>query len=79
MNNIYFVYVLWSDNFVRKYVGITENIETRLKEHNSGKTRSTKAYMPWRIIYTEKFNLRIEARKREKYFKTAAGRIKTKI
>jgi len=53
---------------------MTNNIERRLKEHNGGKMKSTKAFIPWEIIYFEKFQNRIEARKREKYFKSAAGR-----
>ena len=41
---MYFVYVLKSENNWRFYVGMTENIERRLTEHNSGKTKSTKGY-----------------------------------
>ncbi len=32
------------------------------------------AFCPWEIIHAEIFETRIEARKREKYFKSAAGR-----
>lgn len=71
----FFVYVLWSDGFKRKYVGMSENLQKRLNEHNAGKTRSTKSFKPWKIIYFEEHNSRIEARKREKYLKSAAGRI----
>lgn len=74
MKNKHFVYVIWSEKFCRKYVGMTENIENRLKEHNSGKTSSTKAFISWEIIYKEEFITRVEAREREKYLKTAAGR-----
>lgn len=42
----YYVYVLRSIEFKRNYVGFTTNIENRLKQHNTGKTRSTKAYKP---------------------------------
>ena len=44
------------------------------KEHNPGKFKFTKAYVPWEIVYYEIQTTRVEARKREKYFKTAAGR-----
>lgn len=74
MKDKHFVYVLWSEKFCRKYVGMTENTESRLKGHNSGKTISTKAFVPWEIVYKEVFVTRVEAREREKYFKTAAGR-----
>jgi putative endonuclease len=63
-------------NFVNAeiYVGISENPERRLKEHNSGKNRYTKAFMPWKILYTESHPDYAEARKREKYLKSAAGK-----
>jgi putative endonuclease len=56
------------------YVGLTENLQNRLYEHNSGKTKSTKAFAPWKIVYTEEFSTREEARQREKYLKSGAGR-----
>ena len=56
------------------YKGHSEDIETRLKEHNSGKTKSNKHKAPFRIIYFEKSETREEAIKKEKYWKTAAGR-----
>ena len=53
---------------------MTSDIEKRLKDHNSGRTKSTKPYKPWEVIHKEKFQDRLKARKREKYLKTAAGR-----
>ncbi|NNE75580.1 MAG: GIY-YIG nuclease family protein [Pricia sp.] len=71
---MFWVYVIYSGNFDRYYVGMTINVETRLKQHNSGKTKSTKAYIPWEVIHVEEFITRAEARSREKYLKSAAGR-----
>jgi len=56
------------------YKGHCGNIEERLKQHNKGLTVSIKNKIPFELIYFEKFDARIEAIKREKYFKTAAGR-----
>ena len=70
----YFVYVLQSEVDGRLYKGQTFNIENRLKEHNSGKTKSTKGFTPWKLIYFEEFASREEAVFREKYFKTGSGR-----
>jgi len=44
-------------------------------------TKSIIPYMPFEIIYYESFSTIDEAIKREKYFKTSAGRrfLKTKI
>ena len=56
------------------YKGQTQDLISRLKQHKSGEVKSTKSFIPWEIVYFEKFNSRIEAVEREKYFKTAAGR-----
>ena len=56
------------------YVGMTTHLERRLKEHNSGKNRYTKAFMPWSIFYTEEHDNWESGRKREKYLKSAAGK-----
>jgi putative endonuclease len=53
---------------------MTQNIQRRLKEHNSGHTTSTKAFTPWILLYSESFASRDEARNREKYLKSTAGR-----
>ena len=70
----YFVYVLESEIDGRLYKGQTDNLHKRLLEHNSGKTKSTKGYKPWKLIYFEKFETREDALLREKYFKTGSGR-----
>ncbi len=69
-----YVYVLKSKTARKSYVGATDNISRRLKEHNSGKHFYTKRYMPWELIYKEEFNNFQEARTREKYFKSTPGR-----
>lgn len=59
------LYVLKSVNFDRRYIGISENLRTRLAKHNSGSVRSTKAYRPWKLIYKEDLETKREARLRE--------------
>lgn len=49
-------------------------MDRRLREHNSGATRSNKFYAPFEIVYFEQLETREEAVAREKYFKSAAGR-----
>jgi putative endonuclease len=68
------VYILHGTGFSKFYIGLSQNIEERLKEHNEGWSKSTRPYIPWRIVYSEKFKTRMEARAREKYLETAAGR-----
>ncbi|MFH0865781.1 MAG: GIY-YIG nuclease family protein [Bacteroidota bacterium] len=71
---MFFVYVLRSEVDNRLYVGFTESIERRVKEHNCGKTRSTKGYIPWNLVYTEEIFDRKSARIREKYLKSGFGK-----
>ena len=77
----YFVYVLQSEIDGRLYKGQTSNIDKRIIEHNTGKTKSTKGFKPWKLVYLEIFDSRSEAVLREKYFKTGSGRefLKEKI
>jgi putative endonuclease len=63
------VYAIRSKIDGRIYVGQTNNVDKRLKQHNAGKTVSTRPYKPWEIIHKENFPNRIEARKREKFLK----------
>ncbi|MGM5469071.1 GIY-YIG nuclease family protein [Flavobacteriaceae bacterium LMO-SS05] len=71
---MYFAYVIYSVDFDRYYVGISLDVEYRLTEHNKGKTKSTKAFRPWKIIHIEEYESRQLARTREVYLKSAAGR-----
>lgn len=68
------VYVLWSESSKLHYVGITQNIERRLPEHNSGKSKFTSGHSPWKLIYSEQCEDSKAARSREKYLKSAAGK-----
>lgn len=56
------------------YVGLTNNVERRLIEHNNGENRSTKAYKPFDLISIETFETRVDARVREKYLKSGVGK-----
>jgi len=69
----YRVYILKSCFKERYYIGCTSNLEKRINEHNKGKTKSTKPYLPWEIIYSESFFDKNEAYKREWYLKHPAG------
>jgi len=70
----YFVYAIKSKKDNRIYVGISNNVARRIKEHNLGKTPSTKFYIPWILIYKRIFNSRFEARKEEKRLKSGYGK-----
>ena len=69
----YFVYVL-RDEKGKRYKGMTNDLERRLAEHKRGKTITTSKMSGISVEYFETFNSFEEARKRELYFKTSAGR-----
>ncbi|MBC8400727.1 MAG: GIY-YIG nuclease family protein [Candidatus Marinimicrobia bacterium] len=60
------------------YVGYTNNLNRRLTEHNSGKHGYIKKGSCWKVIYSETCSSRKEARKREKYLKSHAGKERLK-
>jgi putative endonuclease len=70
---MYKVYVL-KDELGKLYKGVTNNIERRLREHRLGKTITTSRMEKLELAYSEEFDNFEEARKRELYFKSAAGR-----
>lgn len=74
--NMYYVYILQSLKDSRTYIGFCRNINKRIKEHNAGKVKATKNRRPLKIIYLEKASNIEEAKKREKYWKSGAGRRK---
>jgi putative endonuclease len=71
---MYYIYAIKSKKDDRIYVGFTENLERRISEHNSGKTRSTKGYIPWVLVYKEICKTREDARKREVFLKSGIGK-----
>ena len=75
---MYFVYVLQSLLDNRTYVGYTNNLERRFKEHNSGKSKSTKYRVPFKLLFKEEFSSSEEAMKRELWWKSSIGRRKLK-
>jgi len=71
---MFYVYVLKSLKYGNRYVGSTNNINKRLREHNAGKCKYTKGRMPWILIYQEEFKTRSESMQREELLKSGQGR-----
>ena len=69
------VYVLHSRSFDKIYIGFTYDKEKRIFAHNHISNKGwTKSFQPWKIIYTEVFNLTADAMMREKQLKSSKGR-----
>jgi len=71
---MYYIYAISSQSRNYIYVGITNDIDRRIEEHNNGLNRTTKPYRPFKLILVEKFETRIEARVREKFLKSGDGK-----
>ena len=67
----YFAYVIGSDtnSKLTTYVGYTNNLKKRLDLHNKGKGAKFTRGRRWKIIYTEKYDTKSEAKSREYYIK----------
>lgn len=75
---IYKVYVLYSEQFKRSYVGFSEDVSARLIKHNKGLVISTRKHKPWKLVYEEVCDDYGHAVKWEKYYKSSAGRRRLK-
>ena len=64
MRQMAFTYILKLHSG-KYYVGSTDDLERRLKEHRNGKVRTTKVGLPVELVYSEEFSTRGEAQKKE--------------
>ena len=66
----YCTYILYSKAFDRFYIGHTNSLERRLRQHNESGLGWTKRYRQWQFVYSECFQNRSEAIRKEKYLKS---------
>ncbi|MCU0667644.1 MAG: GIY-YIG nuclease family protein [Patescibacteria group bacterium] len=71
---MYYVYILKSLNNNEKYIGYTEDLNNRLTDHNSGKSKHTSKYKPWKVIWYCAFEDKEHAIAFEKYLKSGSGK-----
>ncbi|MBI5733794.1 MAG: GIY-YIG nuclease family protein [Candidatus Kerfeldbacteria bacterium] len=67
---MFITYILKNESNQKYYIGHTKNLGQRLLRHNRGLVRSTQNGIPWRVMYTEEFNPKPEAYKRELQIKS---------
>ena len=70
---MFYAYILKSLKDNSFYYGSTQNLEDRLKIHNSGKGKYTRGNKPYKLHYHEEFETRKEAVARERFFKSIEG------
>lgn len=68
------VYILYSEKIDRYYTGVTDNLKWRLERHNQGWGRYTKRGIPWQIVYSENYDNKSDALRREREIKQKKSR-----
>jgi len=63
------VYILKSKKDGKLYIGVTNDLERRLKEHKDGQSKSTKHRRPLKLVYYEAFKAKEDAHDRERKLK----------
>ena len=72
---MWYVYLLRSESNPRQtYIGLTQTLKSRLKDHNSGKSVHTNKFKPWTLVSYLAFPIKPKAEKFERYLKTGSGR-----
>ena len=71
---MYYVYILYSPKSKDFYYGFTKDLRKRLVEHNGEKSKATKPFIPWRLVYYSAFEEERLAKDFEKYLKTGSGK-----
>lgn len=79
---MFYVYIIRSEQDYDLYMGSTNDLRRRFKEHNEGKVYSTKFRTPFELIYYEAYKAEKDARAREHNLKLRAkalGQLKRRI
>jgi putative endonuclease len=71
---MWYTYLLLSKKDGHFYTGCTVDLRKRFKEHNTGKSLSTKGRGPFKLIYYEACPNKNDAFAKEKYLKSGMGK-----
>lgn len=71
---MYYTYILYSPKIDKYYVGYTHDLELRVERHNSGWGKFSSSGIPWKLVYSEEFNSKSDALKREREIKGRKSR-----
>ena len=76
---MFVIYILYSQTHKKDYVGYSSDLIDRFHSHNFLANKGyTLKYRPWIVVHVEFFDSKIEAIKREKYYKSGRGLYKKK-
>jgi len=66
---MFYVYLIQSEVDSSFYIGYTSNLELRIKQHNNGESIYSRRKKPWKMVYSEEFENKTFALKRERFLK----------
>jgi putative endonuclease len=58
---VYIVYIIQSEQTGKFYIGQTQDLQSRIKFHNTGRSRFTKNLGPWKLYASKSCSSRSEA------------------
>jgi putative endonuclease len=70
----YYVYILKSLRDNSYYVGSTQDLNSRFGRHNQGQSKYTRNKRPWELEYSEEFQDKGAALRRENFIKRQESR-----
>lgn len=71
---MFYVYLLLLKN-KNLYTGFTANLKNRVRQHKNGEVKSTRWFLPLKLVHYECYLLEEDARRREKFLKTSDGKL----
>ncbi len=73
-NHMHYTYILWSSKSKNFYYGSSSDLRKRFIEHNKGLVKSTKPYLPWKLVFYAGFENKNLAEDFERYLKSGSGK-----
>lgn len=70
----YTVYILYSATLNQYYIGHSHDLADRIFRHNNSGSKATKKAKDWKVVYTEIFDSKADAYKREMQIKSMKSR-----
>lgn len=77
-----YVYLIKSEKTNQLYIGLTNDLMRRLKEHNAGHSEYSRKFKPWKLVYFEGYLSDKDAKDREiklKQFGKVYSQLKRRI
>ncbi|WP_140485605.1 GIY-YIG nuclease family protein [Flavobacterium sp. GSA192] len=71
---MFYIYILYSETLDKYYVGPCQDIQARLQDHLNSRSKYTKQTKDWVLKYSENFQSRAEAVRRELEIKKKKSR-----